>query len=127
MVELLRDRPHSPQPQIVTRRCPVDFAQVKQRLEHDLWSDDFDYAIHLGQAPGSSRIRLESIGVNVGGTSHESPDGFRPLVPHGPVAYRSELPLPAWAKSLRQAGIPAQVSYHAGTYLCNALLYCRIR
>jgi pyroglutamyl-peptidase len=33
------------------------------------------------------------------------------------------LPLGDWAEKLRQRGIPAQVSYHAGTYLCNAMLY----
>ena len=27
------------------------------------------------------------------------------------------------AKSFRQAGIPAVVSYHAGTFLCNATMY----
>jgi pyroglutamyl-peptidase len=44
-------------------------------------------------------------------------------VDDGPVAYRAELPLADWAVKLRRAGIPAQVSYHAGTYLCNATLY----
>jgi pyroglutamyl-peptidase len=33
------------------------------------------------------------------------------------------LPLVDWSAKLRLRGIPAQVSYHAGTYLCNALLY----
>gem|GEM_PF-4133755 len=32
-------------------------------------------------------------------------------------------PLGDWALKLRRAGIPAQVSYHAGTFLCNAALY----
>jgi pyroglutamyl-peptidase len=39
------------------------------------------------------------------------------------VAYRSPLPLAAWAEKLRQAEIPSQVSFHAGTSLCNAALY----
>ena len=39
------------------------------------------------------------------------------------MAYRSSLPLADWAVKLRRAGVPAQVSYHAGTYLCNATLY----
>jgi pyroglutamyl-peptidase len=51
------------------------------------------------------------------------PDQFQPLVPGGPAAYRSSLPLAEWAGQIRQLGIPCQVSYHAGTYLCNALLY----
>ena len=67
------------------------------------------------RAPG--RIQLEAIGVNIGGSSSQSPDQFRPLVDDGPVAYRSELPLGEWSVKLRRAGIPAQVSYHAGTLL----------
>lgn len=109
-------------PDVTTRLYPVDFAAVKEKLASDLRSN-YDYALHLGQAPGSTRIQLESIAVNVGGSSTQSPDQFRPLVTGGPIAYRSRLPLGDWAVQLRAAGIPAQVSYHAGTYLCNATLY----
>ena len=45
------------------------------------------------------------------------------MVDDGPVAYRSPLPLANWAERLREAQIPADVSYHAGTYLCNATMY----
>jgi pyroglutamyl-peptidase len=110
------------EPAVTTRLYPVDFTQVKQRLTKDL-AGNFDYAIHLGQAPGSSRIQLEAIGLNVGGSSHQSPDQYLPLSDDGPTAYQSALPLGHWAVKLRQAGIPAQVSFHAGTYLCNATLY----
>jgi pyroglutamyl-peptidase len=53
----------------------------------------------------------------------QSPDTYRALVEDGPVAYRSPLPLGPWASMLRDARIPAEISYHAGTYLCNATLY----
>ena len=46
-----------------------------------------------------------------------------PLVENGPVAFRSTLPLSDWVQLLRQRGTPAAVSFHAGTYLCNATLY----
>ena len=120
LVELTRDLPR--EPAITTRLYPVDFAEVKQRLAKDL-AANYDYAIHVGQAPGSSRVQLEAIAINIGASSHQSPDEFRPLSDDGPVAYRSPLPLAAWAGKLRGAGIPAGVSYHAGTYLCNATLY----
>jgi pyroglutamyl-peptidase len=107
---------------LITRRYPVDFEAVQQRLEEDL-AQQPEVALHLGQAPGLGRIHLEAIGLNVGGHSSQMPDTFQPLVPEGPVAYRSQLPLADWAASLRAQGIPCQVSYHAGTYLCNALLY----
>ncbi len=110
------------EPEITTRLYPVDFGVMKSRLADDL-QGDFDYALHLGQAPGSSRIQLEAIGLNIGGSSSQSPDQYRPLVEEGPVAYRSQLPLADWAVKLRRGGIPAQVSFHAGTYLCNATLY----
>jgi pyroglutamyl-peptidase len=120
LVELTRDLP--PGHKVVTRRYPVDFGLVQSRLAEDL-SADYDFALHLGQAPGIGRIHLEAFGVNVGGHSSQTPDQFQPLVPGGPAAYQSTLPLAEWAALIRSDGIPCQVSYHAGTYLCNALLY----
>ena len=110
------------QPAITTRLYPVDFSTVRQRLAEDLKAN-YDYALHLGQAPGSGRVQLEAIAINVGGSGSQPPDQYRTLVEDGPVAYRSELPLASWAGKIRELGIPAQVSYHAGTYLCNATLY----
>ncbi|MGB7323303.1 MAG: pyroglutamyl-peptidase I, partial [Rubripirellula sp.] len=40
-----------------------------------------------------------------------------------PEAYRSPLPLDRCNTALIDAGIPSEVSHHAGTYLCNAALY----
>ena len=108
--------------EITTRRYPVDFRELRIRLAKDM-SADFDYAIHLGQAPGTSCIQLEAIGVNVCGELDQKPEAFQPVVRDGPVAFRSDLPLAHWASQLRESGIPTQVSYHAGTYLCNATLY----
>ncbi len=120
LVQLTHDLPK--EPQITTRLYPVNFATLQARLAEDL-AGNFDYALHLGQAPGSSRIQLEAIGLNIGGSSSQSPDQFRTLVDDGPVAYRTSLPVSDWAVKLRRANIPAQVSFHAGTYLCNATLY----
>ena len=118
--ELTRERPS--EPAITTRRYPVDFQAAKQKLAHDLQAN-YDYAIHLGQAPRTAAIRLEEIALNLGGGLAETGEALRPLVAEGPVAFRSQLPLADWAAKLCTAGIPAQVSYHAGTYLCNAILY----
>lgn len=120
LIELTRNLPCLPE--VTTRLYDVDFEQVGARLAEDL-AADYDYAIHVGQAPGSTRVQLEAIGINVGGHSRQLPDEFQPLVADGPVAYRSQLPLARLAGRLRDEGIPGQVSYHAGTYLCNATLY----
>ncbi|WP_145099524.1 pyroglutamyl-peptidase I [Rosistilla carotiformis] len=100
---------------LVTRRYPVDFQAVKHRLAIDM-QQDFDLILHLGQAPGASVMRLEGFAVNMG-------SNHCPLADDGPAAYKSQLPLTAWTDKLHGRGIPAQVSYHAGTYLCNATLY----
>ncbi len=101
--------------EIVTRRYPVDLTEMCGRLRQDLL-EAFDLALHVGQAPGETVIELESIGLNVRSDSS-------PLVRDAAVAYRSTLPLEPAAQRLRQAGIPAAVSHHAGTHLCNATLF----
>jgi pyroglutamyl-peptidase len=101
LVELTRSLP--PAPEITTRLYPVDLAAVTERLSQDLPGQDY--------------------AINVGAAAIDDMDQPQPLVPDGPIAYQSQLPLAAWAGMLRESGIPARVSYHAGTYLCNATLY----
>lgn len=107
---------------VVTRLYPVEFAEMISRLEEDLTSE-VDVALHLGQAPGNARIDLEAVAINCGCERDQRPEEAWPLAPDGPIAYASELPLAKWAQMLRKEGIPAEVSHHAGTYLCNAILY----
>lgn len=108
--------------QLTTRLYPVDFGQLRERLPSDL-AEGFDAAVHLGQAPGVGRIELEAFGINVGRERDAGPSDAFPLAADGPAAYRSRLPLEDWAHHLCSQGIPAAVSYHAGEYLCNAVLY----
>jgi len=120
LVELTRNLPGTPK--VTTRLYPVDFEGMRERLERDLRLG-FDYVLHLGQSPGTSSIQLEAIGINVkvkGAADENQPE---PLIAGGPVAYQSALPLGHWAGLLRSAAIPARVSYHAGTFLCNATLF----
>ena len=101
--------------ELTTRRYPVDLTRMSESLRKDLQAN-FDFAIHLGQAPGSTLIKLESVGLNV--RSNGSP-----LIANATEAYRSSLPLEQYHRGLIAAGIPNEVSHHAGTYLCNAALY----
>jgi len=109
-------------PGVTTRRYPVDLEKLQIRLEKDL-ELGFDAILHLGQAPGISRVQLEAIALNVAGMTEAAGDFFGPLVADGPVAYRTRFPLDVWNLDLRSSGIPCSVSFHAGTYLCNAIMY----
>jgi pyroglutamyl-peptidase len=120
LMELTRQLPSSPA--LTTRLYPVDFTTARERLAADL-AEDFDYAIHLGQAPGSATLRLEQFAVNAGCLPGALVDEAFALCDDGPAAFRCQLPLAQWSQQLRSAGIPTTVSFHAGTYLCNAMLY----
>jgi len=108
--------------ELETRIYPVDFRLVRRLIEDDLESH-FDAALHLGQAEGSQAVRLEMFAVNAGVERREEGASHFDLEPDGPHAFRVQLPLLEWTELLQQEGLPVEVSYHAGTYLCNALLY----
>lgn len=120
LVELLRHR--SPSPALVTRRYPVDFQRLPEVLHKDL-AQDFDAVLHLGQAPGAATIRLEAFALNAGGSTSEAGSDFKRLIAGAPEAYRTRMPLERWRQRLSDQGIPSHISYHAGTYLCNAIMY----
>lgn len=46
-----------------------------------------------------------------------------PVVPDGPAAYFSTLPVKACVAAMREAGVPAAVSNTAGTFVCNHVAY----
>ncbi len=120
LVELLKARPSSAD--LLTRRYPVDLGELQLRLASDLEKKP-DAVLHLGQSPGAAAIKLEEVALNVVGCVDDNGQELPPLIDSGSLAFRSAMPLGRWADTLRQAGIPAIVSYHAGTFLCNATMY----
>lgn len=107
---------------VTSRIYPVEFETARPLLEADLLQR-FDLTLHLGQTQQTARIRLEAVGLNVGAVPGRPESETFPLIPGGVPAYHCPLPLSEWAARLRSSGIPAYVSFHAGTYLCNAALY----
>ncbi len=121
LIELLKARPTSVE--LLTRRYPVDLNALQSRLAADLEKKKPQVVLHLGQSPGAAAIKLEAVALNVAGCVDENGQELPPLVDAGPLAFHSAMPLGRWADMLRQAGIPTIVSYHAGTFLCNATMY----
>lgn len=106
---------------------PTAFHQSAQLLEEALASRRPDALLMLGQAGGRAGIAVEVVGINL--ADADIPDNLgqqprdAPLVPGGPAAYFASLPVRALVASLRDAGLPASLSYSAGTFVCNQLLY----
>jgi pyroglutamyl-peptidase len=106
---------------------PVEHQAARELVGRTLEEPGLRAVVHLGLAGGRARIALERVGVNV--MDYTLPDGAgvvlfdTPCVTGGPAAYWSTLPLPAILRALTAGGIPAYLSYTAGTYLCNFTLY----
>jgi pyroglutamyl-peptidase len=83
--------------------------------------------IAVGQAGGRVDLSVERVAINV--DDAPIPDNAQrqlvdaAIVPGGPAAYFSTLPIKAIVRSLKAAGIPASVSQTAGTFVCNHVFY----
>jgi pyroglutamyl-peptidase len=80
-----------------------------------------------GLAGGRSELSVERIAVNVDDARIPDNAGRQPVdepvVPGGPAAYFSSLPVKACVAAIREAGLPASVSQTAGTFVCNHVFY----
>ncbi|MEU5209064.1 pyroglutamyl-peptidase I [Streptomyces sp. NPDC020742] len=83
--------------------------------------------ICVGQAGGRPDITVERIAVNLDDARIPDAAGAEPIdepiVPGGPAAYFSTLPVKACVAAVRAAGLPASVSHTAGTFVCNHVFY----
>jgi pyroglutamyl-peptidase len=81
----------------------------------------------LGQAGGRSRVAVERVAINVDDARAPDNAGARPIdeaiAENGPPAYFATLPVKAMVAAMRSAGVPAELSNTAGTYVCNHLMY----
>ena len=86
-----------------------------------------DVIISVGQAGGRDAVTPERIAVNI--RDARIPDNAGVLcsgqrvVPEGPAAWFSTVPVEAMSQAIRDAGIPSSVSNTAGCYVCNDVLY----
>lgn len=113
--------------QIVARQIPCVFGQSIQTLVQAMEEEKPDLVLCLGQAGGRSAVCPERVAINLSDARIPDNAGAQPIdepiMAEGENAYFSNLPVKAMAQAVRQAGVPAQVSNTAGTYVCNHLMY----
>ncbi len=106
---------------------PTSFQRSAQAVEEAMAACPADIVICVGQAGGRSCVTLEQVALNLAEARIPDNDGFqpqdRPVVPGGAPAWYATIPLKAARDAVRAAGLPCHISYSAGTYVCNALLY----
>lgn len=112
---------------IVARQLPVEFGASLKELRKAIREARPALVLCVGQAGGRASISLERVAINVDDARIPDNAGAQPIdrkiVEDGPAAYFTGLPIKAILAALREAGIPAEVSQTAGTYVCNHVFY----
>ena len=109
------------------RRLPTAFGHSLLALAQHIDDLQPDLVIAFGQAGGRSTVSLERVAINCDDARIADNAGNQPvdarIFSHAQNAYFSTLPIKATLLALQQAGIPADISNTAGTFVCNHLFY----
>ncbi|MBC5781845.1 pyroglutamyl-peptidase I [Ramlibacter sp. USB13] len=112
---------------IVGGEIPTVFGTSLGRLQALMEQHRPRLVICTGQAGGRPAISLERVAINVNDARIPDNVGAKPIdvpiVPDGPAAYFTSLPIKAMLKALLDAGVRAEVSQTAGTFVCNQTFY----
>ncbi len=112
---------------LAVRQMPTSFIKATEALHRSLIEEKPVVFIGLGQAGGRPSINLEMLAINIRDATNPDNNGYQPggepIDAEGPAAYFSNLPVRKLVNELKEKGIPAQVSYFPGTFVCNELFY----
>ena len=112
---------------VETVRIPCEFRKSIEVIAAAIDREKPALVISLGQAGGRSRLGIERVAINIDDARIADNAGKQPIdelvAPNGPPAYFATLPVKAMAAAVRSAGVPAEVSNTAGTFVCNHLMY----
>lgn len=86
-----------------------------------------DVILSIGQAGGRKAITPEVIGINLREAAIPDNAGSQPVntpvIEGGPDACFATVPVREMVKGITGAGLPAALSYSAGAFVCNDVLY----
>jgi pyroglutamyl-peptidase len=106
---------------------PCAFAASLPALRRAIKEHSPELVVCVGQAGGRAEVTPERVAINLIDARIPDNAGARPVdvpvVPDGPAAYFTTLPVKACVAAIRAAGVPASVSHTAGTYVCNQVFY----
>lgn len=113
--------------EIATALLPTSFARASGALRDAIATARPEVVLCVGETGERAGLCVESVALNVQDARIPDNDGAQPLgvpvVAGGPAAYCATLPARTCVAALRAAGLPAEVSYSAGTFVCNHVFY----
>ncbi|MCY9376934.1 pyroglutamyl-peptidase I [Bacillus sp. T17B1] len=112
---------------IKAEQIPTVFRTALDTLRQAIQKHQPDIVICVGQAGGRMQITPERVAINLSDARIPDNEGHQPIdeeiSPRGPAAYWTGLPVKRMTAKMKENGIPAAVSYTAGTFVCNYLFY----
>ena len=109
------------------RMLPTVFGEAAHMVieEASIWEPDI--ILCIGLAANRNAVTPERIGVNIRDARIADNAGNRAtgerIIPDGPAAYFSTVPVEKMAQAIRDAQVSGAVSNTAGTFVCNDVLY----
>ncbi|WP_435300100.1 pyroglutamyl-peptidase I [Timonella sp. A28] len=126
-VELVAQSFTADNAELHTAVLAVEFAQAQEQLAELIEHIDPTIIVCVGVAGGRSAITPERVAINLADARIPDNSGAapidQPIVENAPAAYFTTLPVKKAVTEMNAQGIPASLSYTAGTYVCNAVMY----
>lgn len=112
---------------IIKLEIPTVFSRSVKVVEDAIKQYEPDAIINVGQAGGRSCVTIEKVAINLAEARIPDNDGEQPfdtpLREDGETAYFATVPVKAMVKNVRDHQLPCHISYTAGTYVCNSIMY----
>jgi pyroglutamyl-peptidase len=113
--------------EISTAQLPTSYARCGAALEREIRRIDPAMVLCVGEAGDRTTLNVERVAINVQDARIADNDGAQPadlpIVSGAPAAYFATLPVRAIHAALTAAGLPAEISNSAGTFVCNHAFY----
>ena len=117
---------------VMKLRLPVAWGKSQKTLFDAIDYFSPDVVLMTGQAGGSSAVRIERVAINLCGAIKDE-DGLYPagsevatelpVMEGAPTAYFATFDCKKIQNALKEENIPAVLSYSAGTYICNYIMF----
>ena len=108
-------------------KLPVVFREAASKVIEAAEECGADHILCIGQAGGRKAVTPEFAALNVRSARIPDNRGYQPagerISEDGPDGLFATVPVKAMAETIARAGLPGEVSYHAGTFVCNDVLY----
>ena len=126
-IECVKALPDIEGVELIRLELPTVFKESAKRLNEVINDVKPDAVLSVGQAGGRPGITMERIAINVDDARIPDNISQQPIDEaiqlDGEAAYFTTLPIKRIVKAIREAGIPAEVSNSAGTFVCNHIMY----